>query len=442
MPSWPNHREEIKMENGYKCDKCDKEFPTKSALHNHVRKAHGTAEEKPKAAKKKGMPKPAMWAIGVVLLGVIAFVIFLAMRGVGPVTPTTTTIPSSGGDLPATNAMIVLNDKRCTSCSVTNILSQLQGIFPKLTVKQLDYNDAAGLKLYKDINITYLPAIMFTDDVKTNANFSKIQNYLEPAGKYLNLRIGAAYDPNPEICDNGKDDNGNGLVDCADAKCTTQYTCTILNNKRAKPLVEVFVMSHCPFGTQTEKGLLPVLKLLGNKIDWKVRFIDYSMHMEKEVMEEWAQYCIQKEQSDKYYDYLVCFMEAGDGAGCLTKAGIDTTRLGTCKTAADTEFKILENWNNQSLWTKDNQGKPQFPRVFIDKALDDKYGIHGSPGLAINEAPVNVFNRDAASLLKMICQAFAVAPAECSQQLSSAAPSPGFGYAASPTTASSSGACG
>jgi hypothetical protein len=48
--------------------------------------------------------------------------------------------------------------------------------------------------------------------------------------------------------------------------------------KREKPDVDVFVMSYCPFGTQIEKGLLPVWDLLGDKINLNIRFVDYAMH--------------------------------------------------------------------------------------------------------------------------------------------------------------------
>ncbi|HEY9704050.1 MAG TPA: hypothetical protein V6C58_16490, partial [Allocoleopsis sp.] len=34
--------------------------------------------------------------------------------------------------------------------------------------------------------------------------------------------------------------------------------------KTDKPTVELFVMSHCPFGTQAEKGMLPALRALGD----------------------------------------------------------------------------------------------------------------------------------------------------------------------------------
>ena len=65
------------------------------------------------------------------------------------------------------------------------------------------------------------------------------------------------------VCDDGKDDDGDGLIDCDDPDCKNNWLCT---PKKEKPEVELFVMSHCPFGTQIEKGMLPVARLLGDKI--------------------------------------------------------------------------------------------------------------------------------------------------------------------------------
>ena len=50
--------------------------------------------------------------------------------------------------------------------------------------------------------------------------------------------------------------------------------------KKDKVDVELFVMSYCPYGTQVEKGILPVLDLLGDKINFQLKFCDYAMHGE------------------------------------------------------------------------------------------------------------------------------------------------------------------
>jgi len=193
--------------------------------------------------------------------------------------------------------------------------------------------------------------------------------------------------------------------------------------------VELFVMSHCPYGTQIEKGILPVLKVLGDKIEFNLKFCDYAMHGEKELKEEMNQYCINKNEPAKLLTYLECFLEAEDSAGCLTKAGVNKAKLDTCVAATDKEFKITEGFNDKSTWLNGN-----FPTFNIYKAETTKYGVQGSPTLVINGAKVSA-GRDAASLLQAICSGFNTPPTECSTVLSSAAPAPGFGAG----TAASSG---
>lgn len=215
---------------------------------------------------------------------------------------------------------------------------------------------------------------------------------------------------------------GAATVDCEDTP------------KSEKPSVDMFIMSHCPFGTQIEKGMLPVLELLKDKINFNLRFVYYAMHGETEVNEQLNQYCIQKEQNDKLVDYLYCFLEEGEGESCLTKVGIDADKLAACTEATDGEFGITEKLNDQSTWLNG-----RFPLFDIDKTLNEKYGIRGSPGLVINDQTIQS-GRDAVSLLNAICCAFDEKPAECEETLEATAPSPGFGFGTSGS--GSTGSCG
>lgn len=208
--------------------------------------------------------------------------------------------------------------------------------------------------------------------------------------------------------------------------------------KTDKPHVELFVMSYCPYGTQIEKGILPVVDTLKDSIDFDVKFVYYAMHGEKEVKENLQQYCIQKEQEPKYNAYLTCFLKNSDSATCLTEAKIDTKKLNTCIAASDKEFKVTDNFNNQASWLSG-----QFPLFDINKADNEKYQVAGSPTLIINGVE-SQSARDSASLLKTICDSFTTAPAACQTQLSSASPSPGFGTAtmAASATAANAAQCG
>jgi hypothetical protein len=204
--------------------------------------------------------------------------------------------------------------------------------------------------------------------------------------------------------------------------------------KTEKPAVELFVMSYCPYGTQAEKGIIPAVELLGDKIDFKLRFVYYAMHPTSgEVEENLREYCIQKTQPDKLTTYLKCFLQEGDSASCLTEAGINKVTLNSCVTSADKEFQVSENKDDKTKWLSGN-----YPLFNVDKALNEQYSVAGSPTLVINGVQVSSA-RDPASYLAVICSAFAdgSAPEECNQELSTTAYSAGFGYdTGSATTAS------
>jgi hypothetical protein len=146
------------------------------------------------------------------------------------------------------------------------------------------------------------------------------------------------------------------------------------------------------------------------------------MHGKKEVDEQVAQYCIQKNENSKYLTYLQCFLNASDSAGCLKQAKIDQTKLNKCINETDKLYNITKNFNDQSSYLSG-----QFPLFDIDKVDNDKYGVGGSPTLVINGVDAQV-SRSPATLLSAVCGAFNSAPSECSQELSAASPSPGFGY--------------
>jgi hypothetical protein len=206
--------------------------------------------------------------------------------------------------------------------------------------------------------------------------------------------------------------------------------------KTEKPAVELFVMSHCPYGTQAEKGIIPAIELLGDKIDFKLRFVYYAMHPSQgEVEEELNQYCIQKIQPDKLISYLKCFLQEGDSASCLTEVGINKVTLNSCTASADKEFGILENKNDKSKWLSGN-----YPLFNVDKELNELYDVAGSPTLVINGVQVSSA-RDPASYLEVICSAFTEgnAPEECSQELSTTSYSAGFGYNAGTATTAECG---
>ena len=215
--------------------------------------------------------------------------------------------------------------------------------------------------------------------------------------------------------------------------------------KSDKPVVELFVMSYCPYGTQAEKGIIPAVELLGDKIDFKIRYVYYAMHGEKEVTENLREYCIQEIAPEKFLDYMYCFLE-GDGvesssgyitngndpATCLRKAGVDTTSLSKCISETDKKYSVTKNLEDKSSWLSGS-----YPKFNVDKELNDEYDVAGSPTLVINGVQATSA-RDSTSYLDVICSAFKNAPEECGEVLSSSSPSAYFGWenTGSSTTAS------
>jgi hypothetical protein len=209
--------------------------------------------------------------------------------------------------------------------------------------------------------------------------------------------------------------------------------------KSDNPEVHAFVMSHCPYGLQFIKAYVPVMELFAENEDVTLdfNFVNYAMHGETEVYEQLRMYCIKTEQEEKFTDYLRCFVEAGDSAGCLEEVGIDTDALGTCTTEADEEFgitAILEA--GEEAWGS------RFPPFPIDDALNRQFGVRGSPSFVVNGQVVSV-NRSPEAIKQAVCAAFNTPPEECDTELSASAEAPSFGPMGSGSASSGSTAsCG
>jgi protein-disulfide isomerase len=207
--------------------------------------------------------------------------------------------------------------------------------------------------------------------------------------------------------------------------------------KSDKPNVELFVMSHCPYGTQMEKGMLPVVKELGDKIDFELKFVNYAMHpTQGEVEEQLNQYCIQRDYNDKYVAYLGKFLEAGNGQEALSSVGLTQADISGCVEETDKEFDVIKNLEDKSSWSSG-----RFPQFKIYDADNKKYGVRGSPTLVINGVQAQS-GRDAQSILNTICGAFTDKPEECNTDMTQfGTPAPGFGFGTQGGSATSAG-CG
>ncbi|MEK7624976.1 MAG: hypothetical protein AAB467_01345 [Patescibacteria group bacterium] len=213
--------------------------------------------------------------------------------------------------------------------------------------------------------------------------------------------------------------------------------------KTAKPKVELFVMSYCPYGLQMEKAFLPAWDLLKNKADLSIKYVNYAMHGKKEIDENTRQFCILKDQPTKYSAYLKCFFAAGQNNGaeadygsCLKQAGVNESSLNSCVGSTDKQFGITAKFNDQASWLSG-----QFPQYPIHDSENTKYGVQGSPTLVINGVQSQAA-RTPEAIKQAICAAFDKAPAECSQPLNNSSFQAGFGLAQAGTAGATAPGCG
>jgi hypothetical protein len=197
--------------------------------------------------------------------------------------------------------------------------------------------------------------------------------------------------------------------------------------KSDSPTLQAFVVSYCPFGLQMQRILADVVPALGTdniEVLYMGQVVDgevQAMHGEEEAQENLRQICIREEQSEKFWDYLSCFMEEGKVEECLEEVEIDVDSLDAC----------MEG---------DGVGYAE-----EDFALARQYGVTGSPTLIMGGERVSEFDfggRTAEAVKILICCGFNSPPDACDQELSSTSAARGFAPAGSTGSETGSATCG
>jgi len=198
---------------------------------------------------------------------------------------------------------------------------------------------------------------------------------------------------------------------------STDQTQPTQTQKTDKPVVELFVMSFCPYGVQAEEVMKPVYDLLKNAADFKIRFIVniggnttasvQSLHGSVEAEEDLRQVCIQKNYPDKYWDYVAEF-----DSTCYPK-GRDPATIDACWKATAAKFGI----NATKIATCSNSTEG-LSLLAVDEQISNQYGVSGSPTLVINGGQYSG-DRSPDAFKQGICDAFNTAPSACSQAVGS-----------------------
>lgn len=292
------------------------------------------------------------------------------------------------------------------------------------------YFDQAGLLTPEEVGERAIKFI--NEEILSEGNAASLVQVTEEGSVYkIKLQIGETEYESYATKD-GKLLFPDGYLMEAELEGSTNQTQTLEIPKRERPDVKLFVMSYCPYGLQAQKAFIPVYELLGDKADMGVYFVDYIMHEKIEIDENLRQYCIQKEEKEKYADYLSCFTQTGDYEECFSQAEIDPGRNTNCFFETDRDFNITSLYNNKDSWL--NGIYPEFP---LHKDLNDQYGVRGSPTVVVNDRVVSFNPRSPENLKSIVCQAFNSPPEECSQTLSTDVPASGIGGG----TGSSGGSC-
>jgi glutaredoxin len=195
--------------------------------------------------------------------------------------------------------------------------------------------------------------------------------------------------------------------------------------KSARPSVELFIMSFCPYGVQAENVMSPVVDLLGSTADIQIRFIATvngdtadavrSLHGLNEAKEDIRQLCIKQSDPDKYWDYLDLF-----NAQCYP-VWQNATRLEAC----GKNLTAMLGMDNQKIETCAIAGEG-LALLRADEAITKNLKVTGSPTLFINGQKYSG-QRTPEAFKQAICARFETPPDECGTDLSAQVVAAGSG---------------
>ncbi len=205
----------------------------------------------------------------------------------------------------------------------------------------------------------------------------------------------------------------------ASPKATTAPTPVPLPVKSARPTVELYVMSWCPFGVQAETAMKPVVDLLGTKVDFRLRYIATvngdsvgqvkSLHGLSEAKEDLRQLCIARYSPEKLWMYVTDI-----NALCYPVYRNDT-QLAACQQNVTATLGM----DNQKIETCAN-GSEGIALLRADETVTKSLKVTGSPTLFMNGQKY-AGQRTAEGYKQALCERFETVPAQCATNLSSIA---------------------
>lgn len=156
--------------------------------------------------------------------------------------------------------------------------------------------------------------------------------------------------------------------------------------------VTFYVMSQCPYGTQVEDAIEPVLKEIGSNVNFRLEFIGQetspgvfeSLHGAPEVEGDKIHLCVQKYYPKELMAFVVCQNEnamdlVGSISKCAKEAGIDETKINDCYKSEEGNTLLSDSFKKSQA-----------------------ANARGSPTIYINKQPYQGA-RDSAAFKRTIC---------------------------------------
>ena len=185
--------------------------------------------------------------------------------------------------------------------------------------------------------------------------------------------------------------------------------------KTDRPVVELFVMSLCPYGSRAENIIMPVVKPFADKIDFKIKFIVSvngnsindvaSLHGLEEVKEDARQAAIMKYYPDKFANYVSKINENS----CVISCGAIKLENYWKEAAAKLQMDVKKI----EKFAYGQEGLSLLKENGIDS---EKYNASASPTLVVNGVKSDAIYKDAKAIEGAICSAFIEAPSMCSKE--------------------------
>jgi predicted DsbA family dithiol-disulfide isomerase len=235
-------------------------------------------------------------------------------------------------------SMILFIDSRCADCQHEELGRQMAGLLPGLAVERVDYAAPGGPKRYRELGLRSLPAVLLDREVEKSDSFDALARFLDRREDGYQLRLPPSWDPTREICDNGRDDTGDGKVDCQHPDCQGALAC----RPQAMGKLEVYVMSMCPYGTQALDAMRAVFGQLGEGLEFEVHYIASeqdgqfsALHGAPEVAENIRQLCARSlyPKDHRYLDYIWCRgpnIRSDAWRECAKGNGLDADKIAAC----------------------------------------------------------------------------------------------------------------